>query len=265
MKIWTVAAQKGGVGKTTTTVSLAGSLHKRGWRTLMVDLDPHGSLTSYLGLNPDVVEPNAYTLFDAAGRDQSADLADSIHPTRAGGFDLVPSSTALISLERRFGQKQGMGLVLARALKSIAGRYDFCLIDCPPTLGVLVVNALVCCEKLIVPVQTEFLAAQSVDRLLGTITMIEKSRGQPLPYVVVPTMFDRRTRASNDTVETLRMRRDIKLWDDVIPVDTQFREASRLGRPLTTWQPNAKGSQAYERLLEYVLENGGRAQLRIVG
>ena len=265
MRIWTVAAQKGGVGKTTTTVNLAGSLRRRGRRILMVDLDPHGSLTSYLGSNPDLVEPNAYTLFDAAGRGLHADIAQSIHPARAEGFDLVPSSTALISLERRFGQKQGMGLVLARALQAVADRYDFCLIDCPPTLGVLVVNALVCCEKLIVPVQTEFLAAQSIDRLLSTLAMIEKSRGQALSYVVVPTMFDRRTRASNDTVEQLRLRRDIKLWGDVIPVDTQFREASRLGRPLTTWQPQAKGSQAYERLLDDVLADGGRAQLRIVG
>ena len=264
MRIWTVAAQKGGVGKTTTTMNLAGALLREGARVLLVDLDPHGSLTSYCGFDPDTVEPNVYEVFAAAARDETLELGEIVHRTRIEDLALVPASGALVTLERRFGLRAGMGLALARSLASAQARYDYCLIDCPPTLGVLVINALVCCEQLIAPVQTEFLAEQSLDRLLRTLAMIERSRGAPLPYLVVPTMFDRRTRAANETLAAIRARRDLVQWDEVIPVDTQFREASRLGEPLTLRQPYARGSIAYQHLLA-ALRGDDAPALRAVG
>ncbi len=266
MRTWTVAAQKGGVGKTTTVVSLAGALVQRGARVLLIDLDPHGSLTGYFGFDPDTADPSAWSLFEAAARDARPEIEPVMRTTRVENLALIPSATALVTLERRYGQRQGMGRVLERSLRAVATRFDYCLIDCPPTLGVLVVNALVCCEHVIVPVQTEYLAAQSIDRLMNTLAMIRHSRGRDLGLTIVPTMHDRRTRAAQDTLASLRARADLALWDEVIPIDTQFREASRLGLPLTVWQPRAKGSQAYARLLERLLELPvAAAELKAVG
>ncbi len=249
MKTWTIAAQKGGVGKTTTTISLAGSLLREGARVLLVDLDPHGSLTMYCGLDPDQAEPSLYGLFAAAADDKVIGIDEVAQPTSIPDLAIAPASTALVTLERRYGLKRGMGLALKRSLALAARRYDYCLIDCPPTLGVLVVNALVSCEQLIVPVQTEFLAERSLDRLLTTLKMITSARGAPLPYLVVPTLFDRRTRAATDTLAAMRARRDINLWEGAIPVDTQLREASRIGVPLTLRQPYSRSSVAYQALL----------------
>ena len=249
MKIWTIAAQKGGVGKTTTTISLAGALLREGARVLLVDLDPHGSLTTYCGFDPDQVEPNLYSLFSAVAEGNMVGIDEMTMATAIDDLSIAPSSTALVTLERRFGLKQGMGLALKRSLARAAKHYDYCLIDCPPTLGVLVVNALVCCEQLIVPVQTEFLAERSLDRLLITLKMIESARGSPLPHLVVPTLYDRRTRAATDTLAAMRARTDITLWQGAIPVDTQLREASRIGVPLTLRQPYSRGSIAYQALL----------------
>ncbi len=265
MKVWAIAAQKGGVGKTTTTVSVAGCLAADGARVLLVDLDPHGSLTGYFGWDSDALDDTVLNVFEAAADGVAlASIAPFLRPTGVANLTLLPSSTALVTLERRHGLKPGLGLALKQALASVAERFDYCLLDCPPTLGLLVVNALVAAEKLIHPVQTEPLAAAAVDRMLWTLAMIERARGVALPSLVVPTMFDRRTRAAVTTLDALRRRSDIQLWDDVIPIDTQFREASRLRQPLPTWLPQARGAQAYFRLLG-ALQGARTATLRAVG
>ena len=155
-----------------------------------------------------------------------------------------------------------MGRVLARHLPALSAHYDYCLIDCPPALGMLVINGLAACETLIVPMQTEDLALRSLDRLLRTLELYRNSSGRAVPYLVVPTMFDRRTRASRDSLLRLRCRNDIDLWPDYIPVDTQIREASRLGLPLTHWQPESRAADAYIRLSD-VLTKQRPQQVRI--
>lgn len=251
MSVWAVANQKGGVGKTTTTVTMAGLLAQRGKPTLMIDLDPHGSLTTYFGHDPDSIEASVYSLFQNEGGAPSDDAL--CLPTQFENLYLMPASTALATLDRQLGAKEGMGLILARAIHRLADRFEHVFIDCPPVLGVLMVNALAASDRLLIPVQTEFLALKGLERMLRTLSMILRARRKPLSYTIVPTMFDRRTRASLESLKNLREHHPHEIWKSVIPVDTQFREASRLGLPLNQLNPHSRGAIAYATLLDTVL------------
>lgn len=246
-RVWAVANQKGGVGKTTTVVTLAGLLAEQGQRVLVVDLDPHASLTGYLGHTPESVDGGVYQLFSEPG--PSAPWS-----TPVDGLDLWPACPAMATLDRQLGARGGMGLVLARALEAVAGEYDWVLADCPPTLGILMINALAACERVLLPTQTEYLALGGLERMLKTLIMVERSRQLELNRLVVPTMYDVRTRASQDSLAEMHSRYGEWIWDDMIPVDTQFREASRAGQPLSVLQPRARGVEAYRRLLQFLLE-----------
>ncbi|MEQ8289347.1 MAG: ParA family protein [Gammaproteobacteria bacterium] len=254
MKVWTIANQKGGVGKTTTTVTLAGLLTQQYKRVLVIDLDPHGSLTSYFSYNPDELEESVYSLFQKKIHDRRTPLAAMLRKTGINNLDLLPASTSLVSLDRQAGMTKGMGLIIKDALMPYQNHYDHVLIDCPPTLGILMINALAACEKLIIPVQTEFLAIKGLERILNTLKMINVSRKAALEFVVVPTMFDRRTRAAMDSLEHLQHTYEQRLWQGFIPVDTKFREASVRGKPASYLFKNAKGVQAYQGLLEHLLD-----------
>ena len=248
MHIWAVANQKGGVGKTTTAVTLAGHLAQRGKSVLLVDMDPHGSMTTYFGYDSDSLEQGLYTLFQ-----NTTHAKEVILPTNFANLSLLPASTALATLDRQLGAQEGKGLVVKNALKSLEGEFDYVILDCPPLLGILMVNALAACEHLLLPVQTEFLAMKGLERMLRTITMILKSGRHSFDYTIVPTMFDRRTRASLEALRSMREQFGEELWDSVIPVDTQFREASRVGKPLSVMAASSRGARAYEALLDRLL------------
>ncbi len=254
MRIWACANQKGGVGKTTTTVTLAGHLAAQGRRTLLVDLDPHGSLTAYFGLDPDTLEDSLYRLFD--GEQAWAGAGKLVRETGHENLHLLPASTALATIERQLGVQEGKGLVISHALQALAGEFEYALIDCPPVLGILMVNALAACEHLLLPVQTEPLALKGLERMMRTLEMIVQARKQSLAYTIVPTMFDRRTRAAIESLRQLRERYGEQVWDSVVPVDTQFRDASRRGAPLSIDQPRARGSRAYAALLDTLCAAG---------
>ncbi len=255
MKIWAVANQKGGVGKTTTAVSLAGHLAARGERVLLIDIDPHGSMTVYFGMEPEAPGASVYSLFKATAEGNPLNPRRVIHPTAFEQISLMPASTALATLDRQLGGRDGMGLVLKRALAGLADDFDTAIIDCPPILGVTMVNALAAADFLIAPVQTEFLALKGLERMLKTLSMVQRSRQARLDYIILPTLFDRRTRASNDTLQLLQARYFDAVWSDVIPIDTQFREASRVGKPLPLYLPDSRGSLAYGRFLTWLDEH----------
>lgn len=252
MRIWSVANQKGGVGKTTTTVSLGGLLASRGARVLLLDLDPHASLTAYFGVNPDGDHAGIFDLF-LENRNLTRDRVRAcIQETGQPGLQFIPGQVAMATIEKQLANQDGQGRVVSKVLQLLEHEFDNVIIDCPPVLGVLMVNALAACDYLLLPVQTEFLAMQGLERMLRTLQMIERSRKHAIPFRIVPTMFDRRTRAA---VQCLRQLRDLhgdKVWRGVVPVDTRLREASRSHQAPNLFAPESRAVAAYDQLLRDV-------------
>ncbi|WP_097460350.1 ParA family protein [Mangrovitalea sediminis] len=250
MRIWAVANQKGGVGKTTTVTTLAGLLGESGKRVLMLDLDPHGSLTSWFGHDPDTMAHSAFDLFQHNGKVPQDLPAQLLQETPLSNVFLMPASTALATLERRLIGVEGMGLIISRALAQLWEDFDYVLIDNSPSLGVLMINALAAAQQLLIPVQTEFLALKGLERMLHTLEMVMRSQKNNLKYVIVPTLFDRRTQASVQSLRALQQQYDADhLWRFAIPVDTRFRDASRMGTFPSVFDAETHGVRAYKRLL----------------
>ncbi|MFZ6046357.1 ParA family protein [Pseudomonas sp. CR3202] len=261
MRVWAVANQKGGVGKTTTSIALAGLLAEAGKRVVVVDLDPHGSMTSYFGHDPDSLEHSCFDLFLNQGGVPDGLPRELLLPTSHERIALLPSSTALATLERQSPGQNGLGLVIAKSLAQLWQQFDHAIIDSPPLLGVLMVNALAASQQLVVPVQTEFLAVKGLERMVSTLGMVNRSRKQALPYTIVPTLFDRRTQASLNTLKVLRNNYPENLWPAYIPVDTRLRDASRAGVTPSQYDANSRGVIAYRALLKHLLSQQLAAQV----
>ncbi|MGF6690251.1 chromosome partitioning protein [Metapseudomonas resinovorans] len=253
MRVWAVANQKGGVGKTTTSIALAGLLADAGKRVVVVDLDPHGSMTSYFGHDPDTLEHSCFDLFLQQGTVPDGLPRELLLQTSHERISLLPSSTALATLERQSPGQNGLGLVIAKSLAQLWQQFDHAIIDSPPLLGVLMVNALAASQQLVIPVQTEFLAVKGLERMVSTLAMINRSRKQALPYTIVPTLFDRRTQASLNTLKVLRNNYPENLWQAYIPVDTRLRDASRAGVTPSQYDASSRGVIAYRALLKHLL------------
>lgn len=255
MLVWAVASQKGGVGKTTTVATLAGWLQKEKLRVLVVDTDPHASLTSYLGYEDDRLEQN--NLFDLyAMKDLSRNgILSCITHTQHEGLDLIAASMTLATIDRHLSGRQGVGRILARSLKLIEDCYDVVLIDCPPVLGALMVNALVASTTIIVPTQTEFLALKGLEGMVRTFTVMQRAnQSVHFEYLIVPTMYDRRTKASVQSLSYLKTHYREHTWHESIPIDVSFRESSAKRLPLPLMDETRQGAVAYHRLLKQLVE-----------
>ncbi len=266
MNIWTIANQKGGVGKTTSVATLAGILSSKGYRVLMLDCDPQASLTAYFGFDSEELDSTLFQWFQNFPKNYEEAKAPILkignEVTRETSIiDLVPGCMSLATLDKKFNDKEGMGLAIGKTLKYLEADYDFVLFDCAPVLGILLINALSACQNLLVPVQTEFLAIKGLERMIQTINMVVKAQKHDIGYTIVPTMYDQRTNASLHAHETMKSKFKEHLWSKVIPVDTKFRDASRLNRTPSSLYPNTHGVIAYEALTELVIDISNHKQV----
>ena len=251
MHVWTVSNQKGGVGKTTTSVALGGLAAETGQRVLLVDLDPQGSLSAWFRQDSGAEGNSVYSLFQAPEPLSREYVNSLILPTTADNLFLFKASTLLATLERQ-SVGQGKGLVIVKALAAISRDFDLAILDCPPQLGVLMVNALAACDQLIIPVQTEFLAIKGLERIVHTIEMMTKSRKTKLNHLIVPTMFDRRTQASVSSLRNIRFEFGEKVWPGMIRVDTRLRDASKAGLPPHLYADDSRALVDYRSLFKYL-------------
>ena len=261
MRIWTVANQKGGVGKTTTVVCCAGLLADEGRRVLVVDLDPQGSLTTYFRLDPETVRHGSFDLFSGDKVPDAGSLRTMIQSTRVRGLSLLPASTALATVERSLRSQKGVGLRVATALRSLEPDFDHVLIDTPPVLGVLLVNAIAASEQLLLPVQTDYLAIKGLERMAHTLSMVVRARGRELRYCVVPTMYQQGNEGAELGLRTLMRRFAERVGSAVVPLDENFREASLRGVTPSQYAPGSRGVRAYRSLLRGmgIVDPGARA------
>jgi len=239
-KIVSIASQKGGVGKTTTVVSIGGSLVKMGYRVLLVDVDPNASLTAYFRLKPERADHCSYALF----QDKPFSPAKLILQTDVNKLDLIPSSSVLAMLERDVGLKKGMGTLLQKNMEKFVYQYDFILIDSPPTLGLIMINVIYSGDVLVVPVQTEYLALRGLEKMDSTITMIKKTKPE-VNWQVLPTMYDQRTNAARCSLRDIEQRYGDYLHGDVISVDTKLRNASMLSLPVSHLDGYSRSCEQY--------------------
>lgn len=260
-----VANQKGGVGKTTTTVNLAAALVDRQKRVLAVDLDPQGNLTQAVGLQPDRQTRTIWSALDASlRRKEEPALQDCIAQTPFDGFDLVPANIELAQADLDLVSAVNRERKLGRLLQPVCSNYDYILIDCPPHLGLLTINALTAADGLIVPLQAEYLAMNGVNMLFSTVGMVQRELNEQLSiYGVLLTMVDRRNAHSQQVVETTRtaLQNKVNVFKVTIGENAALKEAPAAGSSVLRYSPNSRGSQAYRQLaaeVEELLSDGSK-------
>ncbi len=251
--IITVANQKGGVGKTTTTINLAYFLSQKGSKVLVVDLDPQANLSSGIGFNTKSEDNSkSPTIYDILVRDKPAH--ESIVKDIAPGLDLLPSGIELAGAEIEMVNMMSRESVLKRKVDTLSDDYDYIFIDCPPSLGLLTINSLVASDKLFIPVQCEYFALEGLGQLLNTIKLVRNNLNGALDIGgVIMTMHDARTNLGKQVISEVRNYFKDKVFDSVIPRSVRLSEAPSYGKPVALYDPNSTGAKAYERLADEVL------------
>jgi chromosome partitioning protein len=246
-KIFALAMQKGGVGKTTTTLSLGMNLAKRGARVLLVDLDPQANLTQGVGLVPDEIEYSVYEVLLNPEQETSFATVKT-----QSGVDLVPSALALAGAELELAGKVGRELLLRKALRNARETYDYVLIDPPPSLGVFTLNAMAAADTVIVPLQVHAYAFKAMPQLQATIDLVKDLNPGLAIGGIVCTMADRRTNLSQVVEQQIRTKYEKLVFETVIPMNTKLAEAPAAGEPITTYAPTSAGGEAYASLAKEV-------------
>jgi len=250
-RVIAVLNQKGGVGKTTTAINLGAYLAKSGKTVLIVDFDPQGNATSGLGIEKQSVPVSSYdVLFDASQVDKA------IYETATENLYILPTNAGLANAEVELVERERREHALKQALAPLT--YDIVLIDCPPALGLLTVNALVAADQLLIPVQSEYYALEGLSQLLSVMQRVKQGLNQKLELLgVVVTMYDSRTTLSEQVHEELKKHFGAKLFKTVIPRNVKLAEAPSHGRPVAEHDKWSKGARAYKALAKEVLQHAG--------
>ena len=249
-KIISVAKQKGGVGKTTTTVTLCAILAKKGKKVLLIDADPQGNATSGVGVTKEVEE----SLYDVLVGETTVE--QTIQTTNIKNLKVCPSNIDLAGAEVELVSMMSREQRLKEKLDEIKAKFDFILIDCPPSLGLITLNAFTASDSILIPVQCEYYALEGLGQLLNTVNLVKKHLNKSLEIEgALLTMYDARTNLSNQVVKEVKKYFEDKVYKTVIPRNVRLSEAPSYGMPITLFDPHSKGAKSYEKFAKEFIKN----------
>ncbi len=249
-KVIAIANQKGGVGKTTTAINLAASLAAIEHPTIVIDIDPQSNTTSGLGIDSKTVTNSIYEVMIG-----SADINESIRQTELDFLDLVPAHINLVGAEIEMIDREERERILKKALADLRERYDFVIIDCPPSLGLLTINALTASDSIVIPVQCEYFALEGLGQLLNTIKIVRQHLNPELDIEgVLLTMYDTRTRLSNQVAEEVKRYFDDRVFKSVISRNVRLAEAPSFGKPALLYDSTSVGAKNYLSLAREIIK-----------
>jgi len=254
-KVIAITNQKGGVGKTTTAINLGASLAANDLRVLLIDSDPQGNSTTGLGIDKN----NTSTFYDALIG--GAPLLEPIVRTECDGLDLVPADKNLVGANIDLVDLPDREYRLRKALETVKGNYDYVLIDCPPALDLLTVNALVAADSVLIPIQCEFFALEGISQLMDTFDKIRDAFSHPLKIEgILLTMYDDRTNLTRQVADDLKEFFSDEVLSTVIPRSIRLAEAPSYGKPIMMYDPRSRGAESYIKLAKEILENEHRSR-----
>ena len=248
-RVIAIANQKGGVGKTTTSINLSAALAEKGKKVLVIDTDPQGNTTSGLGLDKQNLENTIYELMIG-----ECDINESIHENVFDNLDIIPSNVNLAAVEIELIDADQKEYILREAISSVKDNYDFIIIDCPPSLSMLTVNAMTTANTVLVPIQCEYYALEGLGQLVHTVNLVKERLNSELEMEgVVFTMFDSRTNLSLQVVENVKEHIDENVYKTIIPSKIRLAVAPSYGMPINIYEPKSAGAEAYRLLADEVI------------
>ena len=249
-KVISVANQKGGVGKTTTTVNLASILARRGKKVLLIDADPQGNATSGLGIEKEV----EFSTYDILVND--TEIQDALQDTMIKNLKVCPSDINLAGAEVELVSMMSREQRLKEKLEEVQDEFDYIIIDCPPSLGLITLNAFTAANSVLIPIQCEYYALEGLEQLINTINLVKKHLNKNLEIEgALLTMYDIRTNLSNQVVKEVKNYFGDKVYKTVIPRNVKLSEAPSYGMPITVYDSRSKGAKSYEKFVKELLKN----------